>query len=225
MQTENSNFSLYFISKWLAIVLAIFLIEYLLITNLQWQPNQEPIQIPQIRTPKFLNIWYLELEGLHLLLRPFFFDTNRQKFHNQVLNKQLRASKLYYYKLHLINFSAPPLAFIDSKNLLTCIFSSREAITNIPISTLMGQPQQHLAIIFKAFTHTAKVAPGHMQQYLVAFSQPIEAAKNAALSIILHDRKHLFSRLSCLRRDFDEYLQSPRLCFWQKSPEEQSENF
>jgi hypothetical protein len=173
--------------------------------------------IPQVSNIQVVTVWYKNIGGAYVMLQPYFFEAQNTEFNDRLLNQALQGVSFTYYKLWLINFHLPSVPFSDIHNPISLLFQKNGAIQNVPIAPLIQKSKKNYSIFFYSFLNPASVPLGHTKAYLVAFPPLPKEDKIVSAQILLRSEKHELSRLVCLRKDFEEYLESPKVAFWEKN--------
>jgi hypothetical protein len=215
--------------RWTALFLLFFFVQYQIIKKMVYyrlHNAAENVAIPRVESPQIVPIWHSESDSVHLLLYPYFFAHQQQKFHNQILNQGfIPAAQLAYYRLWLINFNASPVAFVDTRHRLQLVCKDGSRYENVPLSLLLPQVRPALRPFLQVLCQQEPIPAGHMKEYLVAFTEAVPPERIQTMQISWDNKPCPLVYNLSLRRYLDGYLQHPTRDFWRQiQPQPTAEN-
>ena len=211
---ENNGSGRQLFFKWLAVFLFILAFHIVVIKKLNRQQPIHHEKLPQLKKTKIARVWVGNSDNLHIVFQPYFFDPQRSKFNDQVLNDALKQNRLTYYKLWLINFKLPTVNFTDSRDGVVIVDQNGRSRGNVPIFELIGENTVDCHAFLRSLTQPAVVPAGHIKAFLLAMPNSINLSKIKAVRVTLSEKTYELSLLFCLPKDFYAYLQQPNASFW-----------
>jgi hypothetical protein len=198
--------------SWVLLLVLLGLVTYLISGRIF--KRQEKVDIPKVANPKIVTIWHANLGDADMVVHPYYFDRQQQQFHDQVLNQIIPQANFTYYKLWLVNFQPPSVAFTDTLNTVTLSLQDGPDQPNFAVSPLLGQVKATQRPLIAIFCQTEKIPAGYLKEYLLAFPISTEADRIQKIAIVWNGETHSFTRHLSLKRYLDEYVQRPTPSFW-----------